>query len=214
MVACGVWAIILGLVTNSFIGDFIPRWIYGDTTAMIPTTIPSINSFAHPENILMIAILIGVLHINMGLLFGAYNNIVRGDVGEALGAQIVWFVIEAGIILAAIAFMLLGGGILLYVGSAVFAAGLIMLIYLNGLQFMDLSGFLGNVLSYARLLALCLSTGGIATPTVNIFNWYRWRNDSCNWNNTCTNNLYWRANCKRCLPDIRCVHKFTSFALC
>ena len=34
-------------------------------------------------------------------------------------------------------------------------------------EIMDMSGFLGNILSYARLLALCLSTGGIAT-TVNI----------------------------------------------
>ena len=32
---------------------------------------------------------------------------------------------------------------------------------------MDLTGFLGTILSYARLLALCLSTGGIAM-TVNI----------------------------------------------
>jgi V/A-type H+-transporting ATPase subunit I len=43
-----------------------------------------------------------------------------------------------------------------------------MLVYFNGFfGIMDLSGFLGNVLSYARLLALCLSTGGIAM-TVNI----------------------------------------------
>ncbi|NYB51499.1 MAG: V-type ATP synthase subunit I [Methanobacteriaceae archaeon] len=168
MVACGVWAIILGLVTNSFIGDFIPRFIMGDPQAMIPTTIPSINSFAHPENILIIALLVGVLHINMGLAFGAYNNIIRGDVREALGAQIVWFIIEAGLALLAIAYLMLGGGILMYLGGAIFVAGLIMLVYLNGpFGLMDLSGFLGNVLSYARLLALCLSTGGIAT-TVNI----------------------------------------------
>jgi V/A-type H+-transporting ATPase subunit I len=43
-----------------------------------------------------------------------------------------------------------------------------MLLYFNGLfGLMDVSGFLGTLLSYARLLALCLSTGGIAT-TVNI----------------------------------------------
>ena len=29
LVACGVWAIILGLVTNSFFGDFFPRWVHG-----------------------------------------------------------------------------------------------------------------------------------------------------------------------------------------
>ncbi|HOI40694.1 MAG TPA: V-type ATP synthase subunit I [Methanobacterium sp.] len=168
MVACGVWAIILGLVTNSLIGDFIPRFIMGDPQAIIPTTIDSINSFAHPENILIIALVVGIIHINMGLIFGAYNNLVRGDVREALGAQIVWFVLEAGVILLAAGFLLFGGGLLMYAGIGVFLLSIVLLVYFNGFfGIMDMSGFLGNVLSYARLLALCLSTGGIAT-TVNI----------------------------------------------
>jgi V/A-type H+-transporting ATPase subunit I len=160
MVACGVWAIILGAVTNSFIGDFIPRFIWGDPNLYIQTTIPAVNSFVFPQNILIMALIVGVIHINMGLIIGAYNNIVRGDVKEALGSQIPWFVLEAGIVL-----YLLGG---LYIGGPVALAAVIMLVYFNGLfGLMDLSGFLGNILSYARLLALCLSTGGIAT-TVNI----------------------------------------------
>lgn len=168
MVACGVWAIILGLATNSFIGDFIPRFIWGNTALALPTTISSINSFVHPENILIIALIVGVIHLNMGLFIGAYNNIVRGDTKEALGAQIVWFVLEAGIILLAAGFLLFGGGLLMYAGIGVLLVSIIMLVYFNGLfGLMDLSGFLGNVLSYARLLALCLSTGGIAM-TVNI----------------------------------------------
>ncbi len=168
MVACGVWAVILGLITNSFIGDLIPRFIWGDTSMALPTTIPSINSFAHPENILIIAIVVGVIHLNLGLAIGAYNNIVRGDTKEALGAQIVWFILEAGIALLAIGYLLLGGGILMYAGVGIFVLSLIMLVYFNGMfGIMDLSGFLGNVLSYARLLALALSTGGIAM-TVNI----------------------------------------------
>ncbi|MBI4813135.1 MAG: V-type ATP synthase subunit I [Methanobacterium sp.] len=168
MVACGVWAVILGLVTNSFIGDFIPRFIWGDPSMAIPTTIPSINSFAHPENILIVALTVGIIHLNLGLAIGAYNNIVRGDTKEALGAQIVWFILEAGIVLLALGYLLFGGGILMYAGIGVLILSLIMLVYFNGLfGIMDLSGFLGNVLSYARLLALALSTGGIAM-TVNI----------------------------------------------
>jgi Archaeal/vacuolar-type H+-ATPase subunit I len=168
MIACGVWAVILGLVTNSFIGDLIPRFIWGDTSMALQTTIPSINSFAHPENILIIAIVVGIIHLNLGLAIGAYNNIVRGDTKEALGAQIVWFILEAGLALLVIGYLLLGGGILMYAGIGIFILSLIMLVYFNGMfGIMDLSGFLGNVLSYARLLALALSTGGIAM-TVNI----------------------------------------------
>ena len=56
----------------------------------------------------------------------------------------------------------------MYAGVGIFVLSLIMMVYFNGMfGIMDLSGFLGNVLSYARLLALALSTGGIAM-TVNI----------------------------------------------
>ncbi len=158
LIACGVWAFILGMITNGFIGDLFPRWILG---AALPTTIGSVDAFVHPENILIIALLVGVIHINMGLLIGTYNNITRGDVKEALGAQIVWFVLEAGIVL----YVLTNS---LYIGGPVIALSLLMLIYFNGaFGLMDLTGFLGTLLSYARLLALCLSTGGIAM-TVNI----------------------------------------------
>jgi V/A-type H+-transporting ATPase subunit I len=147
------------MVTNGFIGDLFPRWILSG--AALPTTIGSVDAFVHPENILIIALLVGVIHINMGLLIGAYNNITRGDVREALGAQIVWFVLEAGIVLYVLTTSL-------YIAGPVIALSLIMLIYFNGaFGLMDLTGFLGTLLSYARLLALCLSTGGIAL-TVNI----------------------------------------------
>jgi V/A-type H+-transporting ATPase subunit I len=160
MVACGVWAVILGGITNSFIGDLYGRFILGDPSAAIPTTINAVNSFVFPQNILYMALIVGIIHINMGLIIGAYNNIVRGDIREALGSQIPWFILQAGVVL-----YLVGG---LYIGGPVIAASLLMLLYFNGIfGIMDVSGFLGTILSYARLLALCLSTGGIAF-TVNI----------------------------------------------
>lgn len=167
MIACGVWAFILGMVTNGFIGDLFPRWVLGG--APLLTTIPFIDAFKNPANILLLALLIGVIHVNMGLLIGAYNNITRGDVREALGAQIVWFVLEIGIVILAVMYMITGSimtGVIF--GGPLLLLSLIMLIYFNGaFGLMDLTGFLGTLLSYARLLALCLSTGGIAL-TVNI----------------------------------------------
>lgn len=167
LIACGAWAFIMGMITNGFIGDLFPRWILGG--AALPTTIPQIDAFKHPEIILYLALIVGVIHINLGLLIGAYNNIVRGDVREALGAQIVWFILEIGLILLA-AFYLMTGSLMTagIVGGIPIIIGLVMLIYFNGaFGIMDLTGFLGNLLSYARLLALALSTGGIAM-TVNI----------------------------------------------
>lgn len=165
LIACGLWTFILGVITNGFIGDLFGRWI----PYSLPY-IPAVNAFVHPENILIIAIIVGVIHINMGLIIGAYNNIVRGDVREALGSQIVWIVLEIGLVLLAGAYLLTGANITTaaLVGGPVLVLGLGMQFYFNGaFGAMDIMGFLGNIISYARLLALCLSTGGMAM-TVNI----------------------------------------------
>jgi V/A-type H+-transporting ATPase subunit I len=168
LVACGVWAFILGMVTNGFIGDLFSRWLVGNLATPLPTTIASINAFVFPQYILLMALIVGVLHINMGLIIGSYNNIVRGDLREALGAQIVWFVLEIGVIIAAAAYVTSGITNAEIFGGPIIVLSLLMLMYLNGpYGVMDVTGFLGTVLSYARLLALCLSTGGIAM-TVNI----------------------------------------------
>jgi len=162
LIACGVWAVILGLLTNSLLGDFFPRF-FG---LQLPTVIAPIDSFKHPENILILALIVGVIYTTIGLVIGAYNNITRGEVKEAMGNQIVWLVMLLGVGLLAASFLYNIGSI--YIGGAVIAVAFVMLLYFNKLfGLMDVSGFLGTILSYARLLALCLATGGIAM-TVNI----------------------------------------------
>jgi len=162
-IACGAWAFILGMVTNGFLGDFFPRFLHVN----LPTVIPLIDAFKEPQNVLLMALIAGVLHINFGLIVGARNNIKMGNIREAMGSQIVWIILELGILLLAIGWlfhlfplMMAGGGIAVL--------GVLLLVYYNGLfGLMDASGFLGTILSYSRLLALCLSTGGMAI-TVNI----------------------------------------------
>ncbi|MGB9937460.1 MAG: V-type ATP synthase subunit I [Methanobacterium sp.] len=167
LVACGVWAIILGLVTNSLFGDFIPRWIMGDPNAALLTTLPAFNSFVNPVNILLWALIVGVIYTLMGLIIGTIDNLRMGKPKEALGEQVVWILLFLGVVILALGYMMLGP-IVLYAGVAIVLLSLGMLVYFSGaLGILDVSGFLGTILSYARLLALCLATGGIAT-TVNI----------------------------------------------
>lgn len=165
LVACGIWTIILGLLTNGFIGDFTDRFL----AYRLPTVFPLIESFVHPENILIIALSIGVIYENIGFLIGAIDNIRYGNLKDAIGSQLCWFVLEAGIVLLALGFLVPSIGMIgMIIGAVLVVACLVMLIYANGFYgVMDVFGYLGNILSYARLLALCLATGGIAM-TVNI----------------------------------------------
>ena len=161
----GLWAVILGLITNGFIGDF-PQRIAG---FRLPTVIPAVEAFVHPDTILIIAIAVGLIYTNIGFIAGAINNLRYGNVKDAIGSQICWFVFEAGIILLALGFMMPAIGMIgMVLGGILIVATIGMLVWANGAYgVMDIFGYMGDVLSYARLLALCLATGGIAM-TVNI----------------------------------------------
>ena len=161
----GLWAIILGLLTNGCIGDFSKRML----GMKLPTVFEPVDAFVHPDHILIIAIAIGLLYTNIGFILGAINNLRYGNVKEAIGSQICWFVFEAGIIFLAIGYLMPTIGIIGYaIGGVLVVATIGMLVWANGAYgVMDIFGYMGDVLSYARLLALCLATGGIAM-TVNI----------------------------------------------
>ncbi len=173
LTACGVWAVILGLVTNSVFGDFIPRWIMGDSNAQISTTITYFNAFSSPDHILYWAILVGIIYTILALVIGAMDNIRMKQYREAVEGQIVWLLVFIAIGLIAAGYAFLGGmwSPVFDIGLGLFVVTMIMQFYFNKIfGLMDYSGFLGTILSYARLLALCLATGGIAT-TVNIVAW-------------------------------------------
>lgn len=158
----GLWTILLGLLTGGFIGDFVPRFILGDANAPLPTVIPDINAFAHPENILILAIIIGLIHLNIAFLFGIIDNIKRHNIKELCGSQLCWVLIELAIV------GLLVGGVVPF--AVLFIIALVLLIYGAGaMGVMDIFGFIGDVLSYSRLLALCLSTGGIGMTANLLF---------------------------------------------
>lgn len=161
----GLWAFILGMITNGFIGDF-PERIAG---FRLPTVYGPVEAFKNPQNILIIAIAIGLLYVNIGFILGAINNLRYGRKKEAIGSQLCWFVFEAGIILLALGYMMPAIGMIGYIlGGILVLVTIGLLIWANGAYgVMDIFGFMGDVLSFARLLALCLATGGIAM-TVNI----------------------------------------------
>ncbi|MDR3222916.1 MAG: V-type ATP synthase subunit I [Methanobrevibacter sp.] len=164
IIACGLWTIVLGLITNGLLGDFFHRFF----DINLPTVVAEFDAFKHPENILIVAIAIGLVYTTIGFILGIINNFRYGEKKEALGSQIVWLIFEAGIAFLVAGMVIPSLVIGQYIGAVLLIATLVILIYCNGIYgLMDIFSWLGNILSYARLLALCLATGGIAM-TVNI----------------------------------------------
>jgi len=191
----GVSTVIMGIITGGYLGDFFYEFLGFDITktplALVNPlgesyyinvnnplfTLGSISVTNGPMAILVFSIFVGLLHLLIGLFVGFKENMTRGNKGDAFINQGVWILlilsifIGIGLIFAGANAMVAGG----IIGIAALLAILASMYkgYRSGgvmeavLGAMDVTGFLGNVLSYARLLALCLATGGLAMA-VNI----------------------------------------------
>jgi V/A-type H+/Na+-transporting ATPase subunit I len=166
----GVVTIITGLLTNSFFGDFIPRFIYGDTNLplysinLFGINLPA-NPIKDPITILVIALIFGLIHLNVGILLAIIQAFRQKKYKELLTKKSCWVTLQ------------LGGGILIgysildfkfsdsiiLIGAVFVIIGLIQLFISEGpIGFFGITGYVGDWLSYARLLALGLATAGMA----------------------------------------------------
>lgn len=159
LLACGISGTIFGILMGGFFGDLLPRF-FG---MQVPFAV--IEPLKDPIAILILALAIGIAHLNLGLLIAAGENLRRGDRREAVLGQGVWFVIQPA---AAVLILTFFGWrtappaveTLAWIGAIVGIAG--VMVREGPLGFFSLTGFLGDWLSYARILALSLATGGIA----------------------------------------------------
>lgn len=162
----GITTTIVGFLMNSFFGDFIPRF-FG--TSLYSATIFGIKlplePLEDPLTILAIALVFGIIHLNLGIILGIVQSFHRRDYKSLITKHFAWIPMQIG------GGLLVGNfimgwtveGILFYTAAALTLVGIILLFINAGpIGFFDITGYVGDWLSYARLLALGLATGGMA----------------------------------------------------
>lgn len=159
LVACGIAGTIFGLLMGSFFGDLLPR-IFGET---LPFTL--IEPLKDPLTILIIALSIGIAHLNLGLSLAAYEHLREGKGRKMLLEEGTWFCLQpcaAVLILSFFGWGAFSFTVMMaaWAGAAASIAGIML--DKGPLGFFSITGYLGDWLSYARILALALATGGIA----------------------------------------------------
>jgi V/A-type H+-transporting ATPase subunit I len=160
LASAGVVTIVLGVLTGGWFGDLFSD-TYFDISALNSLII--IDPLDQATLFLVVALLIGLLHLNIGVLVQMYDS--KG-VKEILGGDLWFLLAQAGLIPLLITRHLHGG----FVFDGVFMIGAVLLAISVGLLFYSrkamflfgITGFLGDTLSYARLMALGLCTFGIA----------------------------------------------------
>jgi len=154
---CSIPTIFFGWVFGGFFGDAIkvkPLWL---------------NPVDDPMSVLYVSLAIGIVHLFTGLGVKAYGLIKNGKVLDAVFDVFTWYVL-----LSALIWLLLGGGTIAKVLAIIGAAGLLLTQGRGNDSFVGkffggiyglygVTSYIGDVLSYSRLLALGLATGLIGS---------------------------------------------------
>ncbi len=125
--------------------------------------IPHLISRTHEITEMMyIAVAIGIVHINWGLVSGFINMKKAHGLKHAVFEKASWFVLEIGILLLALSYMNIAA-IPKFAGWIFFIVSVIMLYKGEGIKgIIELPTILTNTLSYLRLMAIGLSSASIA----------------------------------------------------
>ena len=127
--------------------------------------------------IMILSIIFGVIQIMVGLSLGAYSNLKKKAYVDAYTSHLGWLAIITGIILYVLGSMLLNISWIATIGSsiAIIAAVAIVVVTVlssenkwgglaSGLyNLYGISGYVADVVSYTRLMALAVSGGSIAS---------------------------------------------------
>lgn len=175
-------------ITTIFIGAITGTWM-GDLPDVLNKLSGSFGMFKKVKDSLMIidplnqlvpfialALSVGVIHVFTGLGFKAYQNILKGKVVDAVFDQIVWIILISSLILMGVVRANVMQGDLYPIFSAAAKASALLILFfsardsknvfarvgLGAWKLYGISAYIGDILSYVRLVALGLASSIIA----------------------------------------------------
>lgn len=170
---CGLSTVLWGALFGGWFGDFFQ--VAARTLFNKEITIPALwfNPIEDPTRLLIWSLVFGVIHIFLGMGIKAGMLIKEGHFFDAVCDVFSWYMVILG------AAMWLGGSAisdaLTAPGMYIAVAGALILLFTGGRKkkgfgkvigglssLYDITSYLSDILSYARLLALGLATGVIA----------------------------------------------------
>lgn len=163
---CSVSTFVYGIVSGSFFGDFIDSFL--PFLSPVKNMLMLVDPMSDPTQVLGISLLFGVIHLMFGLLIAAYDNFRNGQYVDGIGANVSWFFLVVGLCFAGTSIGGLTPPHFKTLGWAMAGIGALVIFWYAGREekniikkffsgFLALYGstsYLGDILSYSRLLAL------------------------------------------------------------
>lgn len=172
----GAAAIVAGIILNSYLGN-IQEYLGVSFPYLL-------NGIEDAITLLIISLFIGIVHLYLGIFLGAVQMIRDGKTKDAITQRIVFYPLSLSGFIVITHFTkirsfkffsvpTLSEQSFFIVLGVMLSSALIILIDKGPLGFFEFTGFLGDWLSYARILALGLATSGLAL-TVNLLAGLMW----------------------------------------
>jgi len=153
LLSAGAATIIIGALSGGWFGSF-------GLKLSVLEAVQVFDPMAQVTAFLVIALVVGLAHVNTGVVINVVDNLKRRKLWNALTGNL-WFLFAQ----PAVALHLLGykwAGL----GLVMLSLALLLMGH-KAMAMFQITGFMGDILSYARLMALGLCTTGIAM-TVNV----------------------------------------------
>lgn len=170
---CGIATVFWGAMFGGWLGDFIPSFTKTVFGHKVNVGAIWFNPIDDPTKLLIFSLLFGVVHLFAGMGINAYMMIRRGNLKDAVFDVFSWYMV------------IVGGGLWLAgsnisagaapAGRVVCIVGAVIILLTGGRNnkgigkltgglgsLYGVTGYISDILSYARLLALGLATGVIA----------------------------------------------------
>lgn len=172
----GISTFIMGALTGGFFGNApeIIAGMFGSEWKGLPALFSPVRD---SNMVLYGAMVLGLLHLNTGMVVNFVKRTKRGDLTGAIfeeGSQ--WIILLGGVLLLLNMLVWKSAAFLRTAGIAVIVVGVVMLLYGStrgasgfgkvtapfGCIYNTLTGWFGDVLSYSRIMALMLAGGVVA----------------------------------------------------
>ena len=177
----GIATAAMGVLTGAFFSDIPYQLVHLFNPK---STWPGLWHLFSPETdsnlVLYGSLVLGMLHLNTGMVVSAVQKVKNGDKAGALFEEgSLWIILVGGLLLAA-DMMIVKNSALHYAGLAVLIVGAVMLLFGAGRNakgfgkvtaafgciYNTATGWFGDVLSYSRIMALMLA-GGVVGKVFN-----------------------------------------------
>lgn len=172
----GISTLLMGALTGGFFGDAPYQLVHMFNPASTWEGLPYLFSPVNDSTLVLYgAMVLGVLHLNTGMVVSFMLKCRRGHVVDGLFEEVpLWIILVGGVMMGLKLLgvtdalfgigkiVLIAGAVLLLVGSARGAKGFGIIGAAFGCIYNTVTGWFGDILSYSRIMALMLAGGVVA----------------------------------------------------